>query len=182
MYKCKQILFTAMISCFSYAGFAQTAANTGASQTANLELANALTVEILSSSATMSFNGINDLLNGVESGSQDIRVKSNKSFNVTAAASANNFTYTGSGTLNNILAVATALKVRVISNSTGGYVPWYMYWFGYQTINGTTPLPILYSCDPGGNQVFSVRYKATPGLNVVGGNYSTDIIYTATQI
>lgn len=177
-----KLLLTALFLSIGSLVYAQPA-NTSGTQTANLELSNSLDIVLLSSSSTtMSFTSINDMLNGVESGTQELMVRSNKDFKVSVAASSNNFTYTGSSIINNILSVSSVLKVRVVSNNTGGTVPFLMWLLGYQSIPGTGGMTILNNCNSGGNQTFSVKYKATPGVMNAGGNYSVDIIYTATQI
>lgn len=39
---------------------------------------------------------------------------------------------------------------------------------------------VLTNCHAGDNQTFTVKYKATPGVNCVAGNYIIDMVYTAT--
>lgn len=174
-------LLIALPVCMSSLVFAQNA-NTNAQQTANLGLSDAVEVTITSSATTnITFNSINDMINGVESGTQDVRVRSNKGFRVSVASASGNFTYTGNSLLNTLLPVSSVLKVKVVTNNTGGDVPLLMWLLGYQAL-GTGSLTILNNCDAGGNQAFSVKYKATPGVLNAGGNYSVDLIYTATQI
>ncbi|MCB0700871.1 MAG: hypothetical protein KDC11_13515, partial [Chitinophagaceae bacterium] len=40
---------------------------------------------------------------------------------------------------------------------------------------------LITTADRGGNQTFSVKYKATPGFAYPAGTYSVDVVYTATQ-
>lgn len=159
-------------------------ANTSAVQTANLNLNDAIELSFVNGgggTVNFAFTNATELINGKESITQDIRVRSNKKFKVAVSSSTANFTYTGTSIVNNILPVSTGLKVMVTSNNTGGYMTLsaLLGWLGVTFGNSTT---LLTYCDPGGNQTFTVKYKATPGILAAPGTYTTDVIFTATQM
>ncbi len=160
---------------------AQTSVDAGASQTTNLALSNAIELTFASGSggtSQMEFTSLNDLVNGVESNTQQLVVRSNKTFDVSVSCPSTNFSYSGNSLLNNILPVATALKITC-TQANGGTVPGQTgTWKGF---NIFTPTTLLTDCDPGGNQTFTVKYKAIPGLQVASGAYTTSVIFTATQ-
>ncbi len=159
-------------------------ANSSATQTANLNLADAIELSFINGgggTVNLGFNTASELINGKESMMQDIRVRSNRKFKVAVSSSTANFTYSGTSIVNNIIPVSTGLKVMVTANNTGGYMTLsaLLGWLGVNFGNSTT---ILTACDPGGNQTFTVKYKATPGILAAPGTYTTEVIFTATQM
>ncbi len=179
----KIVLFAAILSCITFAVKAQTPASTSASQTVNLALTDAIELTFTGSgtatgaAVTMSFNNVNDYANGVTSDAQALKVRSNKNFNVAVKANATNFTYTGSTSPAPTMQVSSVLDVKVSANSTGGSTSF----SNYEDVT-TTNQNIITNGSRGGNQTFSVMYRATPGFSYPAGNYAVDVVYTATQL
>lgn len=159
--------------------------NSGGSQETNLQLSNAIELSFTSSNSSnmdVAFNSLSDMMNGVETAAHEVRVRSNKKFKVTVQQSSNNFSYSGNYILNTLMKVSSVMKVKVVNNNTGGSQPLSAVLAGWQSFSiWGTPVTLLNNCDPGGNQTFTVKYKATPGTNFVAGTYTVDMVYTATQ-
>ena len=99
-------------------------------------------------------------------------------FNVTVQANATNFTYSGSYTTGTTMPVSGVLKLKVTSNATGGSVASPFGGFGNLSAANQG---LINNGAYGGNQLFTVKYKATPGFAYPAGTYTTTIVYTATQ-
>ena len=165
---------------------AQTNASSTAQQTVELGLSNTIAITFTGSgtatggTVTLPFTTVTDYANGVESAAQQLKVRSNKIFNVTVAASAANFSVTNNGTTSvSTMPVAGVLDLMVSSNQAGGTIA-----SGYSAYGGglsTAAASILTGASNGNNQTFSVKYKATPGFAYPAGVYAVDVIYTATQ-
>ncbi|WP_276132397.1 hypothetical protein [Polluticoccus soli] len=159
--------------------------NSSASQTVNLNLSNAIEITFTGSGTatgdptTMAFTTVAHYADGVESGEQQLKVRSNKNFKVAVKSNATNFTYTGSTTPAPTMVVADVLNVMVSANNTGGTIA--NSFSGYQDVP-TSNIDMLSNCSKGGNQTFSVKYKAEPGFDFPAGNYAVDVVYTATQL
>lgn len=160
-------------------------AQTGnAEQTVNMALSDVLEISFAGTgSATgntvnMPFSSVNDYANGITSNDQQLVVRSNQKFHVRVKANASKFTYTGSASPAPAMNVSNVLSIKVSSNNTGGTIVG-----GYSNFKklSTTGKEIIKNGQSGGNQNFSVQYKATPGFSFPSGNYTVDIIYTATQ-
>lgn len=167
------LVFTNIVS-------AQTTHSSGA-QTANLALSNAIELTFVNGSggtSSMEFKTLNDLINGVESSPQQLRVRSNKTFKITASTIGSRFTYQGSSLLNTLLSVVSVLKIACTQTSTGTVPGQLGSWKNFGLLSPTT---ILTDGAPGGNQTFTIKYKATPGVNVAAGIYTTTVRFTATQ-
>lgn len=175
------IFVLGMVAAFS--ANAQNASST-AVQTAKLDLSDAIELSFVNGAGgtlNFTYNNATELINGKESVTQDLRVRSNKKFKVAVSSSTANFTYTGTSIVNNIIPVNTGLKVMVTANNTGGILTLsaLLGWLGLTIGGGTT---LLTYCNPGGNQTFTVKYKATPGILAAPGTYTTDVVFTATQM
>ena len=165
---------------------AQTNASSTAQQTVELGLSNTIDITFTGSgtatggTVTLPFATVTDYANGVESAAQQLKVRSNKIFNVTVAASAANFSVTNNGTTSvSTMPVAGVLDLMVSSNQAGGTIA-----SGYSAYGGglsTAAASILTGASNGNNQTFSVKYKATPGFAYPAGVYAVDVVYTATQ-
>ena len=179
----KKLLGVAMLSIVAGVATGQTQKAATGAQTAKLALDNALEISFTTNEAVnIQFNSLNDMLNGVETATHEIKVRSNKKFKVTVKPSSNSFTYSGSSLLGSLLSVSNVMKIRVIDNNTGGDEPLLAKILGWQPFSNLgIPVTLLTGCDPGNNQTFTVKYKATPGINVVAGTYTTEMVYTATQ-
>ena len=182
----KIIIIAAAFIGFTTAASAQTNASTTAQQTVELGLSNTIDITFTGSgtatggTVTLPFATVTDYANGVESAAQQLKVRSNKIFNVTVAASAANFSVTNNGTTSvSTMPVAGVLDLMVSSNQAGGTIA-----PGYSSYGGglsTAAASILTGASNGNNQTFSVKYKATPGFAYPAGVYAVDVIYTATQ-
>ena len=182
----KLLLIAAVAIGFQTAIFAQSNASGTAQQNVQLALSNALEIKFNSNNSTtgptvtLPFNSVTDFQNGVISSDIDLYVRSNKNFTVTVNSSSNQFTYTGSATQNTTMSVPSVLGIMVTSNNTGGSIGNNFSSNSFNNINSNSKT-LFQNCTYGGNQNFTIKYKATPGFNSPSGTYSTDVIYTATQ-
>lgn len=178
----KKILVTVLFVCF-----AAIAANaqTSATQTVSLSLTDFIEMDFTAtgtntgSTVTMNFATTNDYANGVTSTAQQLKVLSTRDFNVTVKTSATNFTYTGAVTPTPVMPVSGVLNAMVTANATGGTIAAPFTAFSTLTSSNQN---LITSGNNGGNQTFSVQYKATPGFTYPGGTYTTTVVYTATQL
>lgn len=173
------------ITLFCYtATFAQNASSS-ASQTTNLQLTNAIEISFLAtgnntgSVVNLNFSTVNDYANGVQSSDYQIRVRSNRKFDVEIEASDDYFDYIGTTSPAPQMRVKDVLDMMITSNNTGGQINGGYHQFKH--IEGDNDKRILNDCDNGANQTFSVKYRATPGFSYPAGTYTTTITYTATQ-
>lgn len=160
--------------------------NASASQSVRLSLSNAIEITFTGNNSatgadvTMPFTTVNNYANGVESGAQELKIRSNKNFNVQVKASNDKFTYNGSTTPAPQIPVSGVLGVKVTANGTGGSIATPFSAGSYATITNTNQ-NLIADGARGGNQTFSVQYKATPGFAYPAGTYSVNVVYTATQ-
>jgi hypothetical protein len=186
----KIIIAAAAIIGFSAAANAQTVNSTNATgnaqQTVQLALSNALEITFTANNSatgatvTLPFTTTNDYANGVESATQQLKVRSNKEFNVTVKTSAANFSVTNGTTTTTSSMPASVLGLVVTDNNTGGNLGTGFSASTYKALSATAAT-LISAGDNGGNQNFTVKYKATPGFAYSAGVYSTDVVYTATQ-
>ena len=184
----KKIIAIAALVSFGFAAQAQNQANqdASASQTTNLVLSNAIEITFTgNSSATgadvnIPFTTVNHYANGVESDAQELKVRSNKNFSVAVKTNAVNFTYTGNTTPAPTMPVSGVLALKVTANGTGGSVANPFSTTAYSTLTSSDQ-DLISTADRGGNQTFSIKYKATPGFAYPAGTYAVDVVYTATQ-
>ena len=170
----------------SISASAQTNASGTAQQTVELGLSNTLTIVFTGSGTTtgstvnLPFASVTDYANGVESAAQQLKIQSNKPFNVTVATSAANFSVTNGGvTTVSTMPVAGVLDLKVDANQTGGTIA--TGYASYGSGLSTSAAAIINGGSNGNNQTFDVKYKATPGFTYPAGVYAVDVIYTATQ-
>ena len=181
----KKIIIIAATLFTGYASQAQLA-NTSASQTMNLVLTNAIDMTFTANgSATgplvsLPFTTTNDYANGVASTAQQLKVRSNKNFNVTVKTSATNFTYTGTTTPAPVMPVSGVLGLEVTAAAAGSTIVSPFSAAAYSTLTSSNQ-NMLSNATLGGNQTFSVQYMATPGWSYPAGTYAVDVVYTATQ-
>ena len=184
----KKIIAIAVLASFGFAANAQNQANqtSSASQTTNLVLSNAIEITFTGNGSatgadvTIPFTTVNDYANGVESSAQELKVRSNKNFSVAVKANAANFSYTGNTTPAPTMPVSGVLAVKVTANGTGGAIASPFSSSSYATLSNSNQ-NLITAADRGGNQTFSVKYKATPGFAYPAGSYAVDVVYTATQ-
>lgn len=178
----KIITIAAALLSFGFAANAQSSAN--ASQTVVLNLTDAIELSFTSTGTTtgsavnLAFNTVSDYANGVQSTAQQLRVRSNKNFNVAVKSNATNFSYTGSTSPAPVMPVASVLDVKVSANATGGSIA--NGFSSYKSLT-TSNQNIITSGAAGGNNLFSVQYEAQPGFAYPAGTYTVDVVYTATQ-
>lgn len=158
----------------------------GATQSTHLALSNAIEITFANGfsstggDVTLPFTSVNDYANGVESDAQELKVRSNKNFSVAIKTNSANFTYTGNTTPAPQMPVENVLAVKVTGNSTGGSIANPFSTTGYSTLSSSNQ-DLITAASRGGNQTFSVKYKATPGFAYPAGTYAVDVVYTATQ-
>ena len=180
----KTITIVAGMLCLTLITEAQSASST---QTLNLTLVNAISIVFTGSgtstgsAVSLPFTTISNYSNGVTSSAQQLMVQSNKGFTVTVNANATNFTYTGSTSPSPTMPVNGVLKLEVTANGTGGAIASPFSSSSYASLTSAAQ-NLLINCSNGGNQTFSIQYQANPGFSYPSGNYSTSVIYTATQL
>ena len=178
----KKIIAIAALSFVGMAAKAQVAST--ATQTVNLNLSNAIELTFTGSgtatgaAVNLAFNTVNDYANGVQSSAQELKVRSNKKFDVTVKTNNASFSYTGSTTPAPVMPVSGVLGLKVSANGTGGTIAG--SFAGYTSLSSTAANLIANGLN-GGNQTFSVMYNATPGVTYPAGTYTVDVVYTATQ-
>ena len=160
--------------------------NTAASQTINMSMSNAVEISFTATGTTsgnnvnLTFNTANNYASGVESDAQEMKVRSNKNFTVTVKSNAANFTYSGTTSPAPTMAVANVLGLMVTANTTSGAVSSPFSTTSYSSITSSNQ-NLITNGSRGGNQKFSVKYKASPDFNFPSGIYTVSIVYTATQ-
>ena len=179
----KIVIIAAALISLNTAANAQ--ANSSATQTVNLNLANAIDITFTGSgtatgaAVNLAFNSVSDYANGVQSTAQQLKVRSNKSFNVAVKANSANFSYTGSTSPAPVMPVTNVLSAKVSANSTGGTIA---NGFGNYTALTASNVNLLTSATSSGNSLFSIQYEAQPGFTYPAGTYTVDVVYTATQL
>lgn len=169
-------------SCFIIKIKAQTSSS--ANQNINLSFSNAIAITFVAtgtatgSALSLPFATVSDYVNGVTSSVQQLKVQSNKLFNIFINANSGNFSYSGSVSPAPVMPVST-LNVKVTANATGGTIAG-TYGTSFTDITNTTAT-LLSNCSNGGSQTFSIQYQATPGFAYPAGTYTANIIFTATQ-
>ena len=130
---------------------------------------------------TLPFTSVNSYADGVASTAQELKVRSNKDFTVTVKSTSLNFSYNGSVNPAPVMPILNVLGLQVTANSTGGSIISPFTNATYSTISNTSQDLINYG-SKGGNQTFSVKYKATPAFMFPAGTYTANVVYTATQM
>ncbi len=183
----KKLIAIAVIAATAVTANAQNSnQSSSASQTVKLNLSNAIELTFTGSGTaqgadvTIPFHSVNDYANGVESGAQELKVRSNKNFDVTVKTNAANFTYAGNTSPAPTMPVSGVLAVKLAANNTGGSVATPFSASSYATLTSSDQ-DLITNGNRGGNQTFSVQYKATPGFAYPAGVYAVDVVYTATQ-
>ncbi len=150
-----------------------------ASQLITVELEPTIQITALNSSnVNLGFSNANNYVNGVQSTKQDFTVHSNRDFVVNVRTNAPVFTYSGNAYPAPEMPVENILFLTVSNNNTGGVIANSFNTFAPLSNN---PCNLLLNCKNGGDRNFSVNYKAIPGTEFPAGDYTVDVIYTATQ-
>ena len=180
----KLLSLIAVLVTASLSSFAQDAEEATATQTAALEMSNAIDIGFTSTGSEegdmviLAFEDVNDYANGVESDKVQLRIRSNKKFHVWAKAGSNRFTYSGNS--DDPKMNVNKLKIKVVNNNTGGKVA--------SSVNNKyanmskSNKKLINNGTPGGDNTFAVQYKADPGYEFPAGTYSVNIVYTTTQL
>lgn len=156
--------------------FAQDAS---ASQLVKVHLEPIIEIAALESpNVNLGFNSISDYIGGIRSSAQTFSVHSNKDFVVSVRTNSSSFSYSGNAYPAPQMPVSNVLFLEVAENQTGGTIA--NSFNAYRSLSNT-PRDLLLDCKNGGNQTFAVNYKATPGTDFPAGDYTVDVIYTATQ-
>ncbi len=177
---------TALLSLFiifsSVAAKAQHLVN--ASEMISVSLSNVIEISFTNTNnnfgelVSMIFTDPNDYLNGIESKPQELRVRTNKAFNVNIQSKTNEFIYTGKELPAPQVPVNQTLSVALINNNTGGNAPkGTSNYFGITTESQN----LITGGGVGNNQNYAVKYKAKPTNTIPEGTYAVDLIYTASQ-
>ena len=184
----KIAIFATILASISISAIAQDQTNqtSSASQTTNLVMSNAIEITFTGNSSatgadvTIPFTTVNHYANGVESDAQELKVRSNKNFSVAVKTNAAEFSYTGNTSPAPEMPVSGVLAVKVTANGTGGAIASPFSSSAYATLSSSNQ-DLITTANRGGNQTFSVKYKATPGFAYPAGTYAVDVVYTATQ-
>ncbi len=180
----KKLLTMALLAAITTAAKAQ---SDNSSQTVSMGVS--ATIEMTftgSNSATggtvnLAFNTVNDYANGVSSADQQLKVTSNKNFAVAVKTGDANFSYSGATSPAPVMPVSGVLGLMVSANSTGGSIVSPFASTSYAGLTSSSQ-NLLSNATAGNNQLFSVRYKATPGFSYPSGTYTVNVLYTATQL
>lgn len=182
----KKIIFAILLLTISKAATAQGANEaTSASQAAKLVMSNAIDITF---SATNSANGgtvalvfssVNDYANGVNSDPYQLKIRSNKRFRVQVKTSSSRFTYSGNTSPAPRMNVSNILFLKLTNNNTGGSAS-SSFNNKFRSLSSSNQT-LVSNATAGGNKTFNVEYRANPGYNFPAGNYSVNVIYTATQ-
>ena len=156
-----------------------------ARQAAKLVMSNAIDITFSANNSnaggtvSLVFDDINDFANGVNSSPYQIRVRSNKRFRVQAKTSSSRFSYTGNTSPAPRMNVSNTLFLKVTNNNTGGSVA-NNFNNKFRTLSSSNQT-LVSNATAGGTKTFNVEYRANPGYNFPAGNYTVNVIYTATQ-
>lgn len=159
----------------------------GSSQMLMMSLSNVIEVSFSGSSAafegpiSMQFKNPGDYIHGIESPKQDIRVRTNKAFNVNVQAKSGTFNYNGPQYPAPEMPIDSTLSMSVTDNGTGSTIA-----PGTGGNNSYFPIStesqnVIIGGGTNGNQNYSVKYKTKPGQSIPEGTYAVDLIYTASQ-
>ena len=125
------------------------------------------------------FSIVSQYANGVTSQPQELKIQSNKAYNISVATNTSTFSYAGDVKPAPAMPVSGVLALQVSQNGSGGSVA--------SEFNGTyaslsnTPHSILSAGAYGSNNTLSIQYEANPGMSYPSGTYTTNVIYTASQ-
>lgn len=131
-----------------------------------------------SPNVNLGFNSVSDYIKGMQSSAQNFKVYSNKDFVVSVSTNAPAFSYSGNAYPTPQMPVNNILFLSVSDNQTGGTVA--NSFNTFKSLSNTSR-DLLLNCKNGGNQTFAVNYRAEPGTAFPAGDYTVDVIYTATQ-
>lgn len=168
---------------FNYQSSAQTSAT--ASQSTVLSLSNAIAITFVTTGTnagtaiSLPFATVTDYTNGVTSTAQQLKVQSNKIFNLTINTTSANFTYSGTTTPTPVMPVSGVLAAQITANATGGTIA--TAFNGVYASLTSSAQALISTCSNGGNQTFSIQYKTTPGFAYPAGTYTASVLFTATQ-
>lgn len=156
--------------------FAQTSS---ATQSIQIHLEPVIHIAAMESpNVNLGFSSVSEYLKGMQSSAQNFKVYSNKDFVVSVSTNSPAFSYSGSAYPAPYMPVNEVLYLSVADNKTGGTVA--NSFNSFKSLSNTS-CNLLLNCKNGGNQTFAVNYKAEPGTAYPAGDYTVNVIYTATQ-
>jgi hypothetical protein len=161
-------------------------ASGNAPQSVQLSLGNTLEITFTSNNnasgttVDMAFSALHQLMNGLESVEQEFRIRSNKHFTVTVKTNSAYFNSSG-GSSNSVQMPVSVLGLIVAQNNTGGELGQGFSASAYKPLSDQS-VSLITGGVNGGDQTFAVKYRAAPGYDFTAGTYSTDVVYTATQM
>src|SRR5690606_31911580 len=123
----KILVLAALLIGNTAVSFGQNASGTP-QQSFQLGLSNALDISFTNTSSsqgstvTMDYSNTDDYANGVASGTQKIKIRSNKTFNVGVKIDLSSFSYVGNGNLNTAVIPSNAFQLKLVNNSTNGTI------------------------------------------------------------
>jgi hypothetical protein len=164
---------------------AKAQSSTTETEQVDINLVNVITLKFVAtgtstgSAITLPISTLTQYSNGVESAVQQLTASSTKNFAITVKTNAANFTYTGSYTSGTTMPVNGKLKLRVTAQATGGSIA--APFSAYSTLTNTDQ-NLINAATLGNNKTFSIQYQATPGFGYPAGTYTTQVVYTATQL
>lgn len=182
----KKVMIIAVLIVCGFVANAQNPSAT-ATQTTNLVLSNAIELTFTGTSnatgknVNLNFLTVNEYANGIESGDQWLKVRSNKDYNISVKTNSANFTYSGNTNPAPVMSVQNVLDLMVRFNYTGATIGAHFSSSHFRKLSDIDR-NLLENADRGGNQTFAIKYKATPGFAYPEGTYSVDVVYTATQL
>ncbi len=165
--------------------FLGTGMSSSAHHNVGIGLSNVIALSFVSSGGStggavyMPLTSVSDYNNGVSSEVQQLKVESNREFNVTVNTNSPKFTYSGNVSPAPNVPVDQVLALKVIANATGGAIASVFNNISGALSNMTQNL--VSNGATGGHQIFSVQYKTTPGISFPSGTYSVAVVYTASQ-
>jgi hypothetical protein len=180
----KKLAIIAILLFTSAKGYSQFLASTSAYQIITLRVSDMMEFTFSSTgdegnTVALPFNSLSDYKNGVLSAEQVLRIRCNNKFGIEVKASSDYFDYSGASSPAPTMPVGEVLNMEIGTKTAGSNLqaPFGTGKFVSVTESNKT---ILSDCG-NGEQRFSIKYKASPGITYPIGNYSVDIIYTATQ-
>jgi hypothetical protein len=179
----KNLILSLLCFTLSLAARAQGTGMVGASEMVTVSLSNVIEISFAGTKSnfgelvSLVFDDPNDYLNGIESKPQELKVRTNKAFNVNIHSKTPQFVYTGNEMPAPQVPVDNTLSIAVTNNNTGGSATNGNSYFGITSVSQN----LITGGGVGNNQNYEVKYKAKPNTNIPEGTYSVDLIYTASQ-
>ncbi len=176
------ILFGAVFQLVILTSAADAQTGATASQTIQLQLQPVISLSFSNSQSNngapvlMDFSTPASFQDGVVSGTQELKIRSNKTFMVTVNTDAG--VLSGSGAGAPAMPVANTLFLTVEDHNTGGTIN-QAFSKNYNTLS-QVPQELVANGQLGEDQRLVLAYKAKPGFGYPAGQYAVGVVYTAT--